>query len=425
MIPFFARHVSEDRLGKLAEGHRQPGSIASASPAERAHLEGCGRCRALLLGHERALALLTAPWTAQPVPATERRGVRARRRHRPPLMRLAESVMLFVVIVSLGLAAIVSSGPGGLGGRPIQPGAQGPVTPATVTFSLDQVDGRLAYSGGPRDGPMRTHVFDFDTATDKTVTAGPIDRSPSWSPDGERIAYQGGKLVDGEPEGLWVSDADGANARLIFDDGNPSWPSWSPDGRWIAFVGEHGDRGAWDLFIIRPDGTGLRQLSDTGGPQAGSDTTPDGFWGRLGWSPDSRSVATGVNTDPLGVRQFEIRSYGLDGRTETLVTDKHQLADPAWSPDGKELLLSRIGADPGDEDLYIRRADGRVERFADIVGQESQPAWSPDGQHVAFLWDLPDSSDIGIIRVADKAVTSVTDTPLESFVDAPSWCNGC
>ncbi len=424
MIPSFGRHVAEDRLGELAEGRHPPRSIAPASPTERAHIDGCGRCSALLLGHGRALELLTTSWAVQPVPASQRRGVSARRKGRPPL-RLAESLMLFVVVVSLGLAAIVSTTPAGLGGRPLQAGGQAPVTPATATFSLDQVEGRLAYSMGPRDGPMRTHVSDFHTASDTAVTPGPLDRSPSWSPDGERIAYQGGKLVEGEPEGLWVSDVDGSNARLIFDEGNPSWPSWSPDGRWIAFVGEHGDRGAMDLFLIRPDGTGLRQLSDTGGPRAGSDDPPDGFWGRLGWFPDGSSVATGVNTDPLGVRHFEIRSYGLDGQTETLVIDNHHLADPAWSPDGKELLFSRIGADPGDDDLYLRRADGRVERFADIVGQESQPAWSPDGRYVAFLWDLPDSSDIGIIRVADKAVTSVTDTPLESFVDAPSWCNGC
>jgi TolB protein len=95
--------------------------------------------------------------------------------------------------------------------------------------------------------------------------------SRSWSPDGRQIVSQ--TVINGVGQ-IVVMDADGGNQRQItripsstpvFSPGGifPDMrgavtPAWSPNGRWIAFASNH--RGNYDLFRIRPDGTGLRRI---------------------------------------------------------------------------------------------------------------------------------------------------------------------
>ena len=112
-------------------------------------------------------------------------------------------------------------------------------------------------SGG---GPMRR------------LTQGLNNReSRSWSPDGSQIVSQ--TVLDGVGQ-IVVMDADGGNQRQItripsstpvFSPGSifPDMrgavtPAWSPNGRWIAFASNH--QGTYDLYRIRPDGTGLRRI---------------------------------------------------------------------------------------------------------------------------------------------------------------------
>lgn len=81
-------------------------------------------------------------------------------------------------------------------------------------------------------------------------------RSPSWSPDGERIVYV---TVDdyGDMNGVSVARVDGSGARRIF--GRLAWgPRWSPDGKWIAM------NFSKDIWLMRPDGSELHRLDKPG-----------------------------------------------------------------------------------------------------------------------------------------------------------------
>jgi Tol biopolymer transport system component len=95
------------------------------------------------------------------------------------------------------------------------------------------------------------------------------------SPDGSKIAYEvmGGPLV--------VMDADGANRVEIGRGGDPSW---SPDGEWVAFVRTEDDGHritASELHAARADGSARAQLTDT----------PDRLEMRPAWSPGGDTIA--------------------------------------------------------------------------------------------------------------------------------------
>jgi len=89
------------------------------------------------------------------------------------------------------------------------------------------------------------------------------DGSPSWSPDGRKIAFVSNRR-GGDLENIYVMNANGTNPvnltnHLGFDDS----PSWSPDGRKIAFRSFFRERpGGSKIYVINSDGTNLVKLTN-------------------------------------------------------------------------------------------------------------------------------------------------------------------
>ncbi len=85
---------------------------------------------------------------------------------------------------------------------------------------------------------------------------------PVWSPDGGRLLVEDGRAIYGvRPDGggrrrIAVLSADATGAM------EDPQPAWSPDGRWIVFCQlRRSVVGRSDLWLVRPDGTGLRRLT--------------------------------------------------------------------------------------------------------------------------------------------------------------------
>ena len=107
---------------------------------------------------------------------------------------------------------------------------------------------------------------------------------PAWSPDGQRIAFMSAEpgARGGNPNyDVFVADRDGSHLRKLTNwPGEDGWPAWSPDGRFIAFSSIHGATGGarYALYVMRSDGSGKRRLA------AGV----DGDFPV--WAPDGKSI---------------------------------------------------------------------------------------------------------------------------------------
>jgi Tol biopolymer transport system component len=147
----------------------------------------------------------------------------------------------------------------------------------------------------------------FRQLTDESGNAG----FPSWSPDGKRIVYR----VAGTEQGLRImSLEDGKVVKLTTEYDN--FPAWSPKGDLIEFTSFR-DRD-FEIYTIRPDGSGVRRLTQTGGNDAHGIWSPDGEWivyssSRLGWrdeamvgyyGPQPYGELFAMHADGSGVRQL-------------------------------------------------------------------------------------------------------------------------
>jgi TolB protein len=97
-----------------------------------------------------------------------------------------------------------------------------------------------------------------DGSDQHSITQGPNDATPIWSPDGERIAYVGGTR---RAPAIMVMNADGSSPQTVLRDKTfIAGFSWSPDGRKIVFASGR-DHPAGEIYVMNADGSAVKRLT--------------------------------------------------------------------------------------------------------------------------------------------------------------------
>jgi len=150
------------------------------------------------------------------------------------------------------------------------------------------------------------------------------DDNPTWSPDGQRIAFFSSR----SPSGIWVMNADGSNPQPVFSGIYITDLSWSPVGNELVYTDYDFENDSNGIFTIDMDNP-VPVLLDG---NLADDRQP-------AWSPDGEQITFTSNRDG----RFNIYVMDADGSNVEIITTNNVNEDnvyPAWSPNGEQIVFT-------------------------------------------------------------------------------------
>jgi dipeptidyl aminopeptidase/acylaminoacyl peptidase len=299
-------------------------------------------------------------------------------------------------------------------------------------FRSNQLDryfkGRYLAGAGQQSprGPLprttdQLFVVDVVKKTTERITQSDFDSfNPDWSPDGKRIAFAS---TEGRPIGVYGSGGSNiylldlqtrTSSALTTGDGEKRLPYWSPDGEWIAYIGGR-HFGRQGVYVV--PATGGRAFDITAGL--------DRFVYMFDWSSDGRSILIACVD---GVSAPIVRAYVPSGRIERLTTKDASYWPFTASHNGTLVWVQSDGSKDGV--FYV--ADSRAENARVLLELNPQVGQWSLGKQEVLRWKNSHGDDIeGIfIKPVDyqeggnyPVVVDLYSSRINSFMASPMMGN--
>ena len=271
---------------------------------------------------------------------------------------------------------------------------------AAAVLGLMLVAGAIGYwlRAAPEPTATSRAVVPRLTNPVQVTSAVGVETYPSWSPDGQMVAYQWSERspVPGFPvslfgvsnQDIWVAQLGGSQPvnRTADHAGVDSTPSWSPDGRQLAFLSDRD--GDSSVFVMSPLGGAARKVGTFGGPA-----------GSLQWLASGTKLGAVIRTGGLGADLAEVVTVST-GQTERVPLPGRRLGrfHLRWSPDEQDIAYVDA-ADPSNEVTQGR--SGRC--LAPTTGYEA--SWTVPSN--ARPTEKPGLREVSHPRTATKKISDV------------------
>ena len=217
-----------------------------------------------------------------------------------------------------------------------------------------------------------------------------------------RLSYV---IKEGKRYRLVISDADGQNIRNALNSAEPIIsPSWSPDGKKVAYVSFEDRK---PVIYVHELSTGRRiSLSNQKGNNSAPAWSPDGKKLAISLSKDGNTQIYEINADGTGLRRLT--------RGNTIDTE------PQYAPDGRFIYFTSDRG--GNPQIYRMSAEGEQVEGAKRVtykqGFVTSPRISPDGKYLAYIANIGGAFRLYIVNLATGDSQALTD---DSADESPSF----